>query len=141
MDTKKVGDHLFRTQTRQAVYKSLDASMLRSKAVAQNVANVDVPGYQRKEVAFEEALRKALKIKSEGARTQPEHIEIGKKAALKKVHPESYEPYDPSNASGKNNVDIDIEAAKLAENQILYNFSIKFAGFSKLKSAINGRMQ
>ncbi len=55
MDTKKVGDHLFRTQTRQAVYKSLDASMLRSKAIAQNVANVDVPGYQRKEVAFEEA--------------------------------------------------------------------------------------
>jgi len=115
--------------------------MLRSKAIAQNIANVDVPGYNRKEVVFEEALRKAMKIKSEGTRTHPEHIEIGKKAALKKIKPESHEPYDPSNASGKNNVDIDMEAAKLAENQILYNFSIKFAGFSKLKSAINGRMQ
>ena len=68
-------------------------------------------------------------------------MEIGKKAALKKVVPQSYEPADNSNASGKNNVDIDMEAAKLAENQMLYNFSIKFAGFSKLKSAITGKMQ
>ncbi|MFH0921680.1 MAG: hypothetical protein V1913_15120 [Fibrobacterota bacterium] len=66
-------------------------------------------------------------------------MEIGKQAVLKKLKPESYTPADPSNASGQNNVDVDMEAAKLAENQILYNYGVKFAGFSKLKAAITGK--
>ncbi|MBL8026792.1 MAG: flagellar basal body rod protein FlgB [Fibrobacteres bacterium] len=137
---EKINEHIFRGTKRYMVNKSLDAGMLRSKAIAQNIANVDVEGYQRKEVKFEEELRKAMKIKTEGAVTHDKHIEISKEAKIKRVKPELVQPYDPSNPSGQNNVDIDIENAKMAENQILYNYGIKFAGFTKLKAAIQGKM-
>jgi flagellar basal-body rod protein FlgB len=51
------------------------------------------------------------------------------------------EPLDPTLPSGVNNVDVDKEMAKLAENQIMYNFGIRFAGFDKYNSAITGRAQ
>jgi len=51
------------------------------------------------------------------------------------------EPVDPTLASGVNNVDIDTEMAKLAENQILYNFGAKFLNgkFKKLNAAIQAK--
>lgn len=124
-----------------AVNKSMDATMLRSKAIAHNLSNIDVPGYVRKEVAFEESLRKAMARKIKGQRTDDKHIEISKRAAMRKLKPEVYKPYDPTNPSGMNNVDVDIENAKMAENQILYNFDVKFASFEGLKGAIRGRVQ
>jgi flagellar basal-body rod protein FlgB len=141
MQTKSVHDFLFNKIARQATYKSLDAGMLRSKATAQNIANVSTPGYNRQEVSFEKELREALKMKSKGATTNDRHFEISTKARIKKVRPYNYEPYDPSNASGENNVDIDIENAKMAENQILYNYGTRFASMKKLQSSITGRVQ
>ena len=37
----------------------MDAYELRQKAIASNVANIDTPGYKRKEVSFEDQLQKA----------------------------------------------------------------------------------
>jgi len=139
MDNFKIHSYLFETTKRLAVNKSLDAAMLRSKANAMNISNVDVPGYNRKEVAFEEMLRKCLNRKVDGVQTDDKHIEISKKAAMRKLAPEVYVPVDPAQASGANNVDIDIENAKMAENQILYNYGIKFSSFEKLKSSITSR--
>ncbi len=139
MDDLSVRKYLFGGETRQAVYKSLDATTLRNRSIAQNIANIQSPGYQRKEVKFEDELRRALKIKLSGAKTDKTHLDLGKEAAFKKIKPTVHQPYDPANASGANNVDIDIESAKLAENHILYNFDVKVAGFDKLKKAITGR--
>jgi flagellar basal-body rod protein FlgB len=141
MKTPGLRDYLFGGIARQANYKSLDAGMLRSKAIAQNIANVSTPEYKRQEVSFEKELREALKMESKGAVTNDRHFEISKKARLKKVRAYNYEPYDPSNSSGINNVDIDIENAKMAENQILYNFGTRFASMKKLQSSITGRVQ
>lgn len=136
MDIRK---YLFGGATRQMVYKSLDASALRAKAVAQNLANVDTPGYQRKEVNFEEQLQKAIQVKLAGATTQPGHIPMGQGFDLSKVQPFVFEPQDKTQPGEINNVDVDMEASKMAENQILYNYAIKFAGFDKFNSAILGR--
>lgn len=122
-----------------ALNKSLDAAMLRSKVNAMNVANIDVPGYNRKEFAFEDMLKKCLNRNVDGAKTDDRHIEISEKAAMRKLKPEVYVPNDPAQSSGLNNVDIDIENAKMAENQILYNYGIKFSSFQKLKSSITSR--
>ena len=132
-------DYLFGGTTRQMVYKSLDANTLRSRVFSNNLANVTTHGYQRKEVNFEDQLKDALKIKVKGKITNEEHIEISKKAALKTVKPMAFESTDPTLPGEINNVDIDMEMAKLAENQLQYNFNIKFAGFSKFLSAISGQ--
>jgi flagellar basal-body rod protein FlgB len=130
---------LFGGTTRQLVYKSLDAASLRTKAIAQNLANIDTPGYQRKEVNFEEQLHKAMQAKLPGATTQPEHMPMGKGIDIAKLQPFVFEPVDQTLPGEINNVDVDMEAAKMAENQIFYNFAIRFSGFDKVNSAILGR--
>jgi flagellar basal-body rod protein FlgB len=134
-----IRDYLFGGLTRQTVYKGLDAAALRGRAIAENLANVDTPGYQRKEVNFEEQLQKALEKKLPGVTTQAEHFPFGMGVDISKVQPFVFAPSDPTKPGEVNNVDIDIENAKLAENQILFNYAIKFAGFDKFNAAILGR--
>ena len=120
---------------------TLDAAMLRSRTIANNIANVNTPGYRRVEVSFEEALRTALdKTRLKGAIDNEKHLKLGR-LDLSDVGPTAYKPVDPSLASGVNNVDIDMEMAKLAETQITYNYAIKFGqgAFKKLNAAIQGK--
>jgi len=120
---------------------SLDASAMRQKAIANNIANVNTPGYQRIEVSFESELRKALDPRRlMGARTDPNHKPIGK-PNLGNIQPQAYRPNDPTLPGQINNVDIDMEMAKLAENQILFNAGVKLMTdrSSVIRSAISGR--
>lgn len=124
-----------------AVRLSLDASAMRQKAIANNIANVNTPGYQRIEVSFESELQKALNpMRLAGAQTQAGHMPIGK-SDLAHIEPEAYRPDDPTLPGQVNNVDIDMEMAKLAENQILFNAGVKFLTdrSSVIRSAISGR--
>jgi flagellar basal-body rod protein FlgB len=136
-----LGETMFNRSSIPLLTKSLDAGMLRAKAIANNVANVNTPGYHRIEVTFEDQLRKALdKSKLQGARTDEKHLELGK-LNISGINPKVKKPVDPTLPSGVNNVDIDAEMAKLAENQLLYNFSAKFlkGKFSKLNAAIQAK--
>jgi flagellar basal-body rod protein FlgB len=134
-----IRNFLFGSNTRQIVYKSMDASVLRGKAIAQNLANIQTPGYQRKEVNFEEQLAGALKAKLNAANTQDAHMPAGKGIDLSKINPFVFEPQDQTLPGEINNVDVDMEASKMAENQIYYEFLTKFVGFDKYNAAISGR--
>jgi flagellar basal-body rod protein FlgB len=133
-----LGETMFNRFDVPLLSKSLDACMLRSKAIANNIANVNTPGYQRVEVTFEDELRKALdKSKLQGTRTDEKHLEMGK-LDVSSLNPKIKKPIDPTLPSGVNNVDIDSEMAKLAENQILFSYSSKFlhGKFQRLNAAI-----
>jgi flagellar basal-body rod protein FlgB len=134
-----IRDYLFGGETRQLAYKALDASSLRGKAIAENLANVQTPGYKRKEVDFEDQLRNALKAKLAAAQDQPGHMPAGKGIDLAKIEPRVFEPDDPTLTGEINNVDVDMEGAKLAENQLYYSFLTKWVGFDKYMAAIAGR--
>jgi flagellar basal-body rod protein FlgB len=132
---------LFDNGTAPILLKSLDAAMLRSKTIANNIANVNTPGYKRVEVSFEDELRQAIdKNRIKGTRTDEQHFEIGSKS-IGKVSPRAYRPEDPTLSSGVNNVDVDTEMAKLAENQIVFNYGIRFlrGTYRKLDAAIQGK--
>jgi len=135
-----IRSYLFGGLTRQTVYKSLDAGALRNRVIAQNLANVTTPGYRRKEVSFEQELKKVFEKKIPGETTQPGQIDIARGADVSKVEPKVVEPIDPTLPGGINNVDVDMEMSKLAENQILYDFALKFAGFDRFLGAINGKI-
>jgi flagellar basal-body rod protein FlgB len=130
---------LFGGDTRQLAYKGLDATVLRGKAIAENLANIGTPGYQRKEVNFEEQLQNALKAKLKAVNDQDPHMPAGKGIDLTKIQPFVFEPKDATLPGEVNNVDVDMEGAKMAENQIYYNFLTKFVSFDKMNSAIVGR--
>jgi flagellar basal-body rod protein FlgB len=134
-----IRNFLFGSDTRQMAYKSLDASVLRGKAISQNLANILTPGYQRKEVNFEEQLQKAVKAKLDATQDQTAHMPAGKGLDLSKINPFVFEPQDQTLPGEINNVDVDMEGAKMAENQIYYEFLVKFVGFDKYNSAITGR--
>ena len=119
----------------------LNANSRNIDVIGNNIANVNTAGYKRIEVQFETELQKALDPnRLQGARTDNGHMEIGK-PNLESLHPEAYRPTDPTLPGQVNNVDIDMEMAKLAENQILYNSGVKFLNdrIQTIRSAIMGR--
>lgn len=134
-----IRDYLFGGDTRQLTYKALDAGMLRSRAISQNLANIQTPGYERKEVNFEDQLQNALKAKLKAEQDQNGHMPAGKGLDLTKVNPYIFEPKDTTLPGEINNVDVDLEATKMAENQIYFQYLIKFVGFEKHMAAIAGR--
>jgi flagellar basal-body rod protein FlgB len=136
-----LGETIFDKTTIPVLAKTLDASMLRSRAIANNIANVNTPGYQRVEVNFEDELKKALDTTElRGMKTDSRHIDLGK-SDISSINAHIEKPVDPSLPSGVNNVDIDSEMAKLAETQIEYNFAAKFlkGKFSALNAAIQSK--
>lgn len=126
-----------------AVAKSLDASALRAKAIANNLANVNTPDYRRIEVRFEDDLRRALSPEEmPGLRTEEEHLPLGR-VDLSQVGAKAYRPKDAALPGEINNVDVDLEAAKLAENQILFQYGVRFIQDRKgaIEAAITLRSQ
>jgi flagellar basal-body rod protein FlgB len=111
--------------------KGLDAYTLRGKAIADNIANVSTPGYRRIEVSFEDQLQKALNPElPQGTRTDANHMYLGR-PELEHVRPVAHR-VDEDGTGAKpgeiNNVDIDMEMAKLAENQIQFMFAAQMIG-------------
>ncbi|HHV97721.1 MAG TPA: flagellar basal body rod protein FlgB [Clostridiaceae bacterium] len=123
--------------------KALDASWIRNEVIADNISNVDTPGYKRKEVKFEEFLQKSISETGiKGLKTDPRHFDIGK-TGYKNIRDLPIKvAVDNSNNSMRldgNNVDIENEMATMAKNYIKYNVLIQNinSGFKMLKSVIN----
>lgn len=110
---------------KKVIHKALDAAWTRNEVIAQNIANVDTPGYKRKTVSFEERLREAMGNK-DFKKSDVDKIDI-------KVVEENK---DLSQRLDGNSVDIDVEMAALAKNTIQYNALIQMAGYNKLKMVI-----
>lgn len=135
---------LFRHTALPVLGKSLDAATLRDKAIAANIANVGTPGYQRIEVAFEDALKQALNPKpmdpgsAKGDAGKPDRLNLV--TDLDHLEPVAFRPVDTTQPSGVNNVDIDMEMSNLAANQIAFNFGVKFIQELRgdIESAIKG---
>lgn len=97
--------------------KAADASWLRNDILANNIANVDTPGYKRQDVNFETQLRRALG----NSRYQTVDSKVAHVTGTE-LEPRVYT--DSANFSYRldgNNVDIDTENVELASNQIKYN--------------------
>src|SRR5687767_11705034 len=96
--------------TFHALNAALGASGMRQQAIANNIANVNTPGYQRKDVEFDGALRKALEADAEGD-----------SSLLAELKPTVTTDQRATMRQDGNSVDIDQEMADLAENNIRYN--------------------
>lgn len=132
-----MGDDMFKGTS--ILEKALDASWLRNKAISNNIANVDTPGYKRQKVEFEQYLSDAIDNKSiEGTITNEKHIPLGK-GSVSQGGIRVIEDKTSSMRLDGNNVDVESEMADLAKNNLMYNALIqKISGeFKKLRTAIN----
>lgn len=133
-------DGIFRKTNINLLDKSLDASSVRQRVRASNIANVATAGYQRREVSFEKELRLAMRGAEQPiAATHPRHISQPK--TIENVQPKVQVVNEASEASGVNNVNIDYEMVELAKNQVFYTTIAQLLGrnFRGLRSAIRGR--
>jgi flagellar basal-body rod protein FlgB len=90
----------------------------RRNATADNIANIDTPGYRRKESNFETHLRRAYGTgQSQMAATNPAHYTSGTTASGSGL--QRTQALESSRTDG-NNVDIDQEMITLAETQMQY---------------------
>ncbi|RNC29538.1 MAG: Flagellar basal body rod protein FlgB [Candidatus Dichloromethanomonas elyunquensis] len=99
----------------------LDGLSLRNKVLADNIANVDTPNFKRSDVNFENVLQAALGGEDPGQlelkRTSPLHLSGFAVSGADFVIQDQSTSY----RNDGNNVDIDAEMTKLAENTIEYN--------------------
>lgn len=120
-------------ETIQLIGQSLHLSALRNKAISHNVANVDTPGYKAKHVDFKSELEKNMNS-LQAKKTHPRHLTFSTQNS-----PFIYER-NTNYRHSRNNVDIDKEMTKLAENQIYYQAMVdRLNGeFDQLKKVIRG---
>ncbi|GJL78107.1 MAG: flagellar basal body rod protein FlgB [Nitrospinaceae bacterium] len=106
--------------------KSLDFNSTRHLLISNNISQMDTPGYKAHDVDFKSQLREAVGSKSQlNLRTTHENHYGPGMAAVKGITPLPYEQDHLAKSNG-NNVNIDYEMAKLAENQIDFNAVTQF---------------
>ena len=137
--TKKIGfirnacfvDNLLMTITTERIQlltRLLDVAALRQDVIAQNVANVNTPGYRTMGVNFEDALKEALTPNGSSMRT-----------------PEAAPEVTPGGGGAEradgNNVDVDLEMARLQKNAIYFQVYAQMLAndLAQFRSAIKGQ--
>src|SRR5262249_10894781 len=111
----------------EVLVKLLDVASLRHKVIAQNVANVNTPGYREQDVAFEEAFAKV-------------YLEGDKHTALQ-VEPQIINGAGGAERVDGNNVEINQEMTRLSKNTLLYRTLAQLitSKLASMRSAITGQ--
>ncbi|AHV97875.1 flagellar basal-body rod protein FlgB [Paenibacillus sabinae T27] len=122
--------------------RGIDAATMRQNALANNVANVDTPGFKRSDVSFESFLREQESglQPSLGAKvTDLRHIRFGTTGPIPSPVIRTDETTTMNN--NDNNVDIDREMALSAENQLRYSSYVQLLSsqISMMRTATEGR--
>lgn len=108
-----------------ALHSAMDGLQARSRAVSDDIANVNTPYYRARSVAFEDGLRQALRSGDDPmAVVQPQVLY--------------------SDAAGDltgNNVDLDAEVVLGAKTELSYELALRAAGdrFSLIRTAVRGQ--
>jgi flagellar basal-body rod protein FlgB len=108
--------------TGSAISAALNGLAARQRVIANNVANLETPGYIAGKVSFEDSLRAAIAGGDAGATS----VSTGRSA-------------DPVNQNG-NNVSLDSEVVSLTDTDLRYQLMVQAMNqkFSLLRAAIGG---
>lgn len=118
---------------------ALDVMNVRHEAIASNIANQDTPNYSAKSVNFAKELETVMNTQKTNnmSTTNPGHIKLSNTSngivnGLVEIKNSSGADYD------NNDVNVEMEMAKMAENTITYNTSAQIltSKFKGLLSAI-----
>ncbi|HBK52688.1 flagellar basal body rod protein FlgB [Syntrophomonas wolfei] len=135
-------EKILETRTHVLLNKAMDVGTLRDDVIADNIANVSTPKFKRREVIFEEKMKKALEGTADQLGlnlTNYRHIQI--EGNNIDVEPEVRVLEDLTFRNDENNVDIDNEMAKMTKNKINYDAVSRSMSneIRLLRMAITGR--
>jgi flagellar basal-body rod protein FlgB len=89
----------------------IKAESLRQKAISNNVANLETPGYRRVDVRFEELLAKYLSSSGD--------------VDLSKIEPEIYQPKQTPVKSNGNDVNFEVEVGQMIKNAVRHKALVR----------------
>lgn len=108
---------IFEDVTLNVLKKGIEGANLRHQAIANNIANVDTPNYQRATVSFEDQLKRSLRGEGfTGQRAHPAHFIIGGVKTISQSRAHVAIDNETRFRADGNNVNIDQEMAELAQN-------------------------
>ena len=93
----------------------IQQSGARQRVIASNIANVDTPNYKAKDVSFDRIMGNEMTL----ATTSPKHLQAPEGSASGNMNVEDSQPW-----MDKNNVEMDLEVAKMTENAMLYEAGV-----------------
>lgn len=126
-------------QSLKPLEQALSTSTLQQRTITSNISNVDTPNYKRQAVSFQDNLHEAMSSHNLNSfKTNPNHFSFSTEQQNNKALVKT----DASSLvkSNGNNVDMDLEMAELAKNQLLYNSIIEKTNnqIRDLRTAIRG---
>jgi flagellar basal-body rod protein FlgB len=107
--------------TYDLIKKSMDASALRGKVIANNIANINTKGYKKLYVTFEENLNDSMGKNYVLKTGNNKHIQTVSGNGEITVQRDE----NTSMRQDGNNVDIDLEMTNQAANTLMYNALVK----------------
>ena len=120
-------EQVVNSSTMDYLSRGLTAANLRHEVISDNIANVNTPNFKKSDVVFEDLLAKELYGDTSGrmalVRTNDRHLPMqrGDGRATAAVERQN----TTTMRTDQNNVDIDVEMANMAKNQIYYNAMAK----------------
>ena len=114
---------------------ALQRANVKQKVISDNIANVDTPNNKTKKVSFKNMLNEESS-RIDALKTDYRHIDFKGNESNYSIVSSKQTSYQQN----RNNVDIDQEMSKMAENQIQYQALVeRISGkFNSLKTAITG---
>ncbi|MCL1816611.1 MAG: flagellar basal body rod protein FlgB [Clostridiales bacterium] len=106
--------------------QGMQAAWTRNAVIRNNIANAETPGFKSSDVEFESFfLQSLLGIKdTDGFKaklTRSKHIDFSDEAVKVDTRPRIIKNEDRSMLFNQNNVDVEAESVKLAQNSLFYN--------------------
>ncbi len=128
-----IGDSI----TSAILQRALDGTWQRQRAIANNIANHETPGYKAIKVNFEDALDRELRKLDNSVPTKEKITEALE--GLKRSEISVYSDRSTANRADGNNVDMDLENIEMAKTQIQYQYLTRSMTdmFARLRYAIS----
>ncbi len=116
------------------VQRALDGTWERQKAISNNIANHETPGYKAQKVLFENALKKEMQNYAQGSA-----VERGQ--GIREILDSNITVDSDQSTSERydgNNVNLDSENLEMAKSQIQYQFLVRSMTnmFSRMRYAV-----
>jgi flagellar basal-body rod protein FlgB len=115
-----------RIDTIDLLEAGIRAEELRQKTIANNVANLETPGYRRVDVKFEDLLAKALDSSSGSG-------------DIKEMNPQVYQPKETAVKSNGNDVSFEVEVGEMVKNTLRHKAYVRLLGkkFKQIEMAMD----
>ncbi|MBK5244790.1 MAG: flagellar basal body rod protein FlgB [Eubacteriaceae bacterium] len=116
--------------------KALDGTWQRQKAISNNIANAETPGYKTLKVSFEDALKSEVSKIQKNSTAANGALQNYKSISDSDISVDTVDT-TTSRADG-NNVDLDAENVEMSKTVLEYNYLVRGLSdtYSRLKYAI-----